>query len=186
MEKKYDRRQQKTRTAIFNAMSTLLEQKSYSKVSVQEIIDEANIGRSTFYSHFDTKDDILKVMCEDIFGHVLSEELKEEQTHDFSNGTGELGEILEHILFHLRDERTEVLRLLNSDSKDLFMGYVKQNLVDVFSEFVEKSGYGSDDIPLLFRVNHLVSSFSEAIVWWAKNSMEYEPKVVANYYVKLI
>ena len=79
-----DRRQQKTRKAIFQAFSTLLETKRFENITVQQIIDEANIGRSTFYAHFETKDDLLKAMCTDIFQHVFSEHLEMEPTHDFS------------------------------------------------------------------------------------------------------
>ena len=53
-----DRRQARTRQAIIDAFVTLLYKSSYEKISVKEIIDTANVGRSTFYSHFETKDDL--------------------------------------------------------------------------------------------------------------------------------
>lgn len=66
-----DRRQRKTRAAIFAAFTHLLENKSYSSLTIQDIIDEADIGRTTFYAHFETKDELLKAICSDILDHVF-------------------------------------------------------------------------------------------------------------------
>ena len=68
-----DRRQQKTRTAIFQAFRKLLEIKRFDHITVQEIIEEANVGRSTFYALFPTMDELLKAMCTDLFCQVFSE-----------------------------------------------------------------------------------------------------------------
>ena len=99
-----DRRQQKTRNAIFQAFSRLMENKRFEHITVQQIIDEANIGRSTFYAHFETKDELLKVMCTGIFQHVFSEPLTAEQTHDFSSDCS-LPSRVAHILYHMKEKK---------------------------------------------------------------------------------
>ena len=116
-----DRRQQKTRDAVFKALSSLLEKKRFSNITVQEIIDEANIGRSTFYAHFDTKDELLKAMCTDIFSHVFSDELMSEETHDFSGNNNGLESKLTHILYHLKDNEKNIVGILSCESGELFM-----------------------------------------------------------------
>jgi len=59
MTKTNDRRIERTRNLILDAMMKLLLEKSYESITIQNIIDEANIGRATFYNHFEDKEDLL-------------------------------------------------------------------------------------------------------------------------------
>ena len=68
-----ERRRKKTRQAILAAFQELLARKRYENIIVQDIIAEADVGRSTFYTHFETKDLLLRAMCEDMFAHVLED-----------------------------------------------------------------------------------------------------------------
>ena len=54
-----DRRIQKTRKLLVDALMHLILAKGYEAVTVQDIIDQANVGRSTFYAHFENKDQLL-------------------------------------------------------------------------------------------------------------------------------
>lgn len=135
-----DRRQKKSREAIFYAFSNLLERKSFHNITVQEIIDEANVGRSTFYAHFDTKDELLREMCTEIFEHIFSSELSSEYSHDFSTTDQGLKEELTHLLYHLKDNRGNIAGLFSSES----------------SEMVDQTWYeeiAGNDCVILFRIN---------------------------------
>src|SRR5262245_41400479 len=54
-----DRRVQKTRKLLQDALIELVAEKGYEAVSIREILDRANVGRSTFYAHFQDKDQLL-------------------------------------------------------------------------------------------------------------------------------
>lgn len=178
-----DRRQQKTRDAIFKAFSKLLETKQYNNITVQEIIDEANIGRSTFYAHFETKDELLKAMCTDIFSHVFSTELTSEKTHDFSAVTPGIESKLTHILYHLKDNKRDIVGILSSESSELFMRYFKAYLTEMFTKYLDEI---TVDAPTDFVLHHLVGSFAEAVKWWIKNKMKSTPEEIAQYYMSMI
>src|SRR5712691_3374816 len=54
-----DRRIQKTQKLLHEALNSLIHEKDYDSIVVKEILDRANVGRSTFYMHFRDKDELL-------------------------------------------------------------------------------------------------------------------------------
>ena len=174
-----DRRQQKTRKAVFDAFTSLLEEKTYNAVTVQEIIDRADVGRSTFYAHFETKDELLRALCTDIFEHVFSGDLKKERTHDFSDGSRNITEEITHILYHLQDSRRYLKGLLSSDSGDMFLRYLKEYLSRLFTEELE---HVETAVPKDYLLNHMVCDFAETVRWWMKHP-DYTPEEIAGFYL---
>src|SRR6476661_3513557 len=55
-----DRRSRRTRRTLAEALVALMLEKRYDTITVQEIIDRANVGRSTFYAHYMDKEDLLQ------------------------------------------------------------------------------------------------------------------------------
>jgi AcrR family transcriptional regulator len=55
-----DRRRARTRHAILQAFSALMFERRYDEFGVADIVDRANVGRSTFYEHFSGKDVLLR------------------------------------------------------------------------------------------------------------------------------
>lgn len=171
-----DRRQRKTRNAIFTAFSALLERKTYTSMTVQDIINEADIGRSTFYAHFETKDELLKALCTDIFDHVFSEEVMSEEKHDFSHHST-FRDRITHILYHLQEKQQSIKELFIGECGEVFLRYLKEYLYRMFDEHINVN----DTIPHDYALDIAVSSFAETVRWWLKGHSEYTPEQVTKY-----
>ncbi|MBQ7992837.1 MAG: TetR/AcrR family transcriptional regulator [Solobacterium sp.] len=174
-----DRRQKKTQQAVFDAFTKLLTKKTYSNITVQEIIDEADIGRSTFYSHFETKDDLLKALCAEIFDHVFADHLTSENTHDFSSREKDLDAEITHVLYHLRDSSAYIKRILSCESGEMFMGYFKNGIEKMFAEELKKT---DTEIPSDYLLNHTVCDFAETVRWWM-NHDHYSPEEITRFFL---
>ncbi len=66
MPQKEDRRVRRTRQLLREALFSLIRARGYEALSVQDIIDRADVGRATFYAHFENKQDLLLAGFEDL------------------------------------------------------------------------------------------------------------------------
>ena len=61
-----DRRVRRTKTSLHTALIGLARETPYPSISVKEILDRVNVGKSTFYAHFRDKDDLLESGIQEI------------------------------------------------------------------------------------------------------------------------
>ena len=182
-----DRRQKKTREAIFNSFTKLLAKKHYNKITVGEIIEEANVGRATFYAHFETKDFLLKELCEELFCHIFDATKADGERHHHIFECDAPTSIILHLLQHLQKNDNGILELLACENNDLFLRYFKENFKDLIKkqpQIFEKKK--NTELPDDYWINHISSSFVETVKWWIDNGMKENPETVSEYFLAVI
>ena len=182
-----DRRQKKTREAIFSAFIELLSKKHFNQITVGEIISLADVGRATFYAHFETKDFLLKELCEELFCHIFDamEERKEKHKHIFDCDAP--SSAILHLLQHLQKNDNNILALLCCENNELFLRYFKENLKELIkSRLCLFESKKSADLPLDFWINHISATFVESVKWWIENGLKEPPETISEYFLSVI
>ena len=182
-----DRRQRKTREAIFNAFTELLSKKDFNQITVGEIINRADIGRATFYSHFETKDFLLKEFCEELFCHIFDAENNIGHDHHHIFDCDGSDSVFLHLFQHLQKNDNNILVLLSSQNNELFLKYFRSNLeLLIESHLALFDARKSKDIPESFWKNHIVATFLETLKWWVENGLKESPEVITDYFFRVV
>lgn len=77
-----DARVRRTRDRLAEALMALIEEKPFDAITVQEVLDLAGVGRSTFYAHFESKDDLFRRDVEEFFAAVASQLWRKREASD--------------------------------------------------------------------------------------------------------
>ena len=65
-----DARTRRTRNSLADALVKLMHEKPFAEITVQNVLDEARVGRSTFYAHYQDKDDLFFTDVDEFFERV--------------------------------------------------------------------------------------------------------------------
>ena len=170
-----DRRITKTRKAIYAAFLQLLNQKNFETITVQEIIDLADVGRSTFYSHYESKELLLDELCCYLFHHLFERE---------ENISIEV--YLTHIFLHFKKNQDHVTSLLFSKN-DYFLRQLQKELEHhIYPMVAEDLQVSYPNIPSSFLKHFVVTNFIETLTWWLKKGKSYKEDQVVRFYLDVI
>ena len=181
-----DKRIIKTNQQLYVALGTLLNEKPYSKITIEDLLKESKVSRSTFYAHFKTKDEVLVSITKMIFSHVFSHSLKEETTHDFSKASlFDYTHLVTHTLYHLHDEKKLIEAILSSESKDIFLRDLRAEVTPIAARALELNVIGTKGLPSELRVAELVENFVTVIKYWFNNNCSETPETLTNYFFNM-
>ena len=182
-----DRRQRKTRDAIFKAFIELLSEKNISQITVEEIIKRADIGRATFYAHFETKDFLLKELCDELFCHIFDSITQTNKDHKHLFDCNSSTPMFLHLLQHLEKNDNHILELLSCKNNNLFLVYFKEGLVRLIeSQIANFCTPQRQELPKDLWLNHIANTFIETVTWWTNHQKQESPETLYDYFLSIL
>lgn len=164
-EKLADRRVQRTRNMLFDAFLDLMIEKGFEAITIQDIIDRANVGRSTFYLHFSDKEQLLLGSI-----HQLRELLKQQSLARSSSGVSseyQFGFSLA-MLQHAQSHKRLYKAIVGKKGGAPVMYHMQRMLADLArDEMAVLLPYSSSLlIPQEVVIDFTVNTFLTLLTWW--------------------
>ncbi len=180
MEKKaVDRRIQRTRQLLQDALLSLILEKGYSAVTVQDIIDRANVGRATFYAHFQDKD-ALFVSEFDTLRVQFEEQL-------LGQARGNPGELILLMFRHAQTNAPLYQALTGKERSSAAAAHMNRYLIPLLREHLKPLFANKQEVPvpLDLLAHYVVSSFMTLLTWWLDHNLPYSAERMYEMYRQL-
>lgn len=189
--RKIDRRVSRTRRALSEAFFALILEKGYEAVTVEEITDRADLGRTTFYLHYHDKEDLLmesiSALIDDLVEQMSQLPLGEWKA-DSSGGhpSPALTLPFQHVAQNARLYRI-ILRGEGSYSVTRRLReIIVQAAGGMIPVFLEKEELAiNPQVPMEVFLNYLAGSWLGLITWWLENELPYPPEQMALMFQKM-
>lgn len=175
-----DRRIQRTRQLLLGALLQLIQEVDYEAITVQDILDRANVGRSTFYAHFQDKEALLLSGAEalrEMFAGFQPQLALDDRTWDFSLA----------LFQHAEAQRPAFKALLGKKAGNVVLKHIQTTLAAYLKKGFQ-AAYPSKKaaaVPLDVFVQYFVSTFLGLFTWWLDNDFPCPAEQINAYYRRL-
>ncbi len=181
-----DRRVRRARQLLHEALRSLVLEKGYDRVTVQDVIDRADVGRATFYAHFRDKDDLLMSGFEEMRKSLGQHLVTSPRAHQERLGEG-LG--FAHALFdHAQGHRREYRAHMGSRSGGAILTFVHKELTTLMQTHLDEAAVRhrvKPVVPVEIITHYVVSALLALLTWWLDNDLPYTAEQMAQMFERL-
>jgi AcrR family transcriptional regulator len=176
-----DRRIQRTRQLLQDALVELILEKGYEAITVQDIIDRANVGRSTFYAHFLDKDDLFMSGFES---------LREQFDQYLNSETPDLTDpwTLSLIIFkHIQNNQHLFKALIGRQGSPMMQAHFNKYLAGLLQRHIKSQlpEKAKQKVPPEILSLYVVNSLMAFLIWWLNNDAFYSAEQINDMYQTL-
>jgi AcrR family transcriptional regulator len=180
-KKKLDARVQRTRDALGDALIALMQEKPFDTITVQDVLDRAHVSRSTFYTHYSDKDDLLMSDAEEFF-EALSMALS--QHGDKSDRVFPVREFFAH----LSDVQPFFKALVKSgkyhENMELAHGHFARGIERRLAELPRGKAIPANQLPAIAFAH--AGALLSLLSWWLDRGMRESPAEMDELFHRIV
>jgi AcrR family transcriptional regulator len=172
-----DRRVRRTRDAILRALTGLMQEKGYDAVTVADIIDRADIGRSTFYTHFTDKRHVLNASLDDLAAFLRDHrDALPGQVFGFSLALFE----------HAHEQRPLLRALLGRRGSAFVRSRIEHLIAELVREEIDTITGDTVTVPVEIVVDYVVGAYMALLARWLDDDNRYSPQTMDAAFRRLV
>jgi AcrR family transcriptional regulator len=175
---KHDRRSERTRRLLGDALTSLMLERRYADLTVQDILDRANIGRSTFYAHFWDKEDLLTSQIEGMLAALIRQMQAAPVARDALFPSLEL-------LRHVQDFYPLYLAQARGGGFHPVLHIFHLRLCEYIEERLRARG-SLPDVAVRVTAQSVVGAFMALMQWWLEHEIPLSPEALDDYFHQLV
>ena len=179
MARRLDRRVQRTRKLLREALMALILEEGYDDISIQDITEKANLGRATFYLHFKDKDELLLEVIDEFIKDFLQQVPQLSQAQWRLDDSKAIEKLFDFAADHYDLYRIMIIGSGGITASRQLQRTMADNIRDCIDEEMETLGVD----PIIsqdFIANHFAGSLLGTIYWWLDNDLPYTVEEMAE------
>jgi AcrR family transcriptional regulator len=172
-----DRRIRRTRRLLAEALVSLTSERPYASIQVRNITDRADVGYATFYRHYESKDDLMLVVFDEITADLETSAREPGKRYFEQEGRFLFAHVLKFEGFY-----RSVLQNWE------FVSKLKELLARRIEAHIQEHVQGLHNLafPIDLAANHMVAGLIGLIEWWLEKDMSLSVEEMARVYERLI
>ncbi|HSL54379.1 MAG TPA: TetR/AcrR family transcriptional regulator [Pyrinomonadaceae bacterium] len=180
-KKKTDARVRRTRDALGDALIALMQEKPFETITVQDVLDRAKVSRSTFYTHYSDKDDLLMSDAEEFFESLA---MALSARGDKSDRVFPVQEFFTH----LADVQPFYKALVKSgkfqENMELARGHFARGIERRLSELPRASSIPANELPAIAFTH--AGALLSLLTWWLDRGMREPPEQMDELFHRMV
>lgn len=180
---KTDRRVARTEEVLLNALVSLLMERGYERLTIQNLLDRAGVGRATFYAHFQNKEDLLSRSIGRLHSTLVDR---------WKDGARTQGKPVERLSFtlpffqHLESHRRIYHTTIGHENEPTVERRIEHMLTDLVREDLGRHYRGKADAAVFdLAVGYVVRSLWATVVWWVGSKKPMPPEEINQIFQRI-